>query len=240
MSERLRILNMIETGEITPEKGARMLEELTEKNGKAEGDEANEQMRILEKIESGEISPDEGINMLQKPEGETEIIDSPLHTGRKEKKRKRETPPEISTEEMKKWKRWWVYPMYLGIGITGLSVYWMNSAIQKSGYGFWFICSWLPMLIGIALIALSWHSQTGTWLHVRVKSPEQRVSVSLPVPIRLTAWGLRIFGKYIPQMENTALDEVILAFDTTAKNGTPFYVHVDEGEGGEQVEVFIG
>jgi hypothetical protein len=41
-------------------------------------------------------------------------------------------------------------------------------------------------------------------------------------------------------MEDTSLDEIIVALKDTAESGNPFYVHVDEGEEGEQVEVFIG
>ena len=89
-------------------------------------------------------------------------------------------------------------------------------------------------------MAISWHSRTGTWLHVRVKSRHQRVAVSLPAPLGLAAFIFRHFGQFIPHMEDTSLDEVIIALKDTAESGNPFYVHVDEGEEGEQVEVFIG
>jgi hypothetical protein len=41
-------------------------------------------------------------------------------------------------------------------------------------------------------------------------------------------------------MENTSLDEIILALEDSSKAGNPLYVQVDEGNDGEQVEVFIG
>ncbi len=227
---------MIESREITPEEGAKMLENLPKTKGK----ESNEEMHILEQIESGEISPDEGIQLLQGSEetlGDQGRSDEfPKNT----KDPRPNPPPIISQEELDKWKRWWMYPMYVGIGITLLAAYWMYSAFQGSGYGFWFFCSWLPMLLGIALIALAWNSQSGTWLHVRVRSKSQRVAVSMPIPMRLTAWGLRTFGHFIPNLGDTSLDEIILALDSTAKDGNPFYIQVDEGEDGEKVEVFIG
>ena len=240
MSERLEILYKIENGEISPEEGARMLEELTLGKDESKTPDALDQMSILNRIESGEISSDEGIQLLQGKVDEIEIISTDSKKDKRSDDFPRETPPRISEEEMTKWKNWWTYPLYIGIGITILAAYWMNSAYQNSGYGFWFLCSWLPLLIGIALMALSWHSRTGTWLHVRVKSKRQRVAVSLPLPLGLTAFIFRNFGHFIPQMENTSLDEIIIALKETAESGSPFYVHVDEGESGEQVEVFIG
>jgi hypothetical protein len=41
-------------------------------------------------------------------------------------------------------------------------------------------------------------------------------------------------------MEGTNLDEMILALRDVAKDGTPFFVDVNEGEDGEHVQVFIG
>jgi hypothetical protein len=240
MSEQLEILNKIENGEISPEEGARMLEELSSGGKKVKAADALDQMSILNRIESGEISPEEGIRLLQSEIEGIEIIDPPSKRERINDDFPRETPPRISEEEMNKWKNWWTYPLYFGIGVTVLSAYWMNSAYQNSGYGFWFFCSWLPLLVGVALMALSWHSQGGTWLHVRVNSKRQRVAISLPLPLGLTAFIFRNFGHLIPHMNNTSLDEIIVALKETTESGSPFHVHVDEGEDGEQVEVFIG
>jgi hypothetical protein len=41
-------------------------------------------------------------------------------------------------------------------------------------------------------------------------------------------------------MGDTSLDEVILSLKDVAKEGTPLFVDVDEGENGERVQVFIG
>jgi len=240
MSEKLKILTKIENGEITPEEGALMLEEISENERIGKPIKADNHMNILSQIESGEISSEEGIRLLQ---GEVDLIET-SQSKRKNKTEENEfpndPPPNLSDEEMRKWKHWWTYPLYIGIGLIILATYWMNSAYQNSGYGFWFFFSWLPMLLGITLMAISWYSHTGTWLHVRVRSKHQRVAVSLPIPLGFAAFILRVFGQFIPHLDETSLDEVILALKGTAESGNPFYVHVDEGEDGEQVEVFIG
>jgi hypothetical protein len=152
--------------------------------------------------------------------------------------------PPPGTEEINKWKRWWVIPLWIGAGITvvgGLLMYW---AFQTGGYGFWFACAWFPFLLGVAVLALAWSSRTSPWLHVRVHQAPgerpQKIAISFPIPVRLTVWGLRTFGHHIPQMGDTSLDEVIMALKDVAKEGTPFFVDVDEGENGERVQVFIG
>lgn len=238
MSERLKILTMIENGEISPEEGAHMLENISDNEKREKPSKAIDQMSILNQIERGEVSSEEGIRLLQGESGDIEIAQP------KSKKREdtfpNETPPSLSDEEMRKWKQWWTYPLYIGVGLTILAAYWLNSAYQNSGYGFWFFCSWLPLLLGIVLMAISWFSRTGTWLHVRVRSSHQRVAVSLPIPLGIAAFLVRHFGQFIPYMKDTSLDEVIVALKESAKSGAPFYVHVDEGEDGEQVDVFIG
>lgn len=151
-------------------------------------------------------------------------------------------PP--SADEINRWKQWWVIPLWAGVGITiigGLLMFW---AFNAGGFGFWFACAWFPFLLGVALLALAWSSRTSPWLHVRVHQAPgerpQKIAISFPIPVRLTVWGLRTFGHYIPQLGDTSLDEVILALKDVAKEGTPFFVDVDEGEDGERVQVFIG
>jgi hypothetical protein len=133
--------------------------------------------------------------------------------------------------------------MWVGVSIFlvgALLMYWAWSA---SGFGFWFACTWFPFLLGVAVMALAWSSRTARWLHLRVHqkpgSKPERIAISLPIPLRLTAWALRTFGKRIPNMENTGLDEVILALDATSPEA-PFYLEVEEGANGERVEIYIG
>ena len=93
------------------------------------------------------------------------------------------------------------------------------------------------------VIVTSWFSRTARWLHIRVNTGEddwpRRIAISLPLPIRLTAWGMRVFGHYIPGIEGMPIDEAILALKDSATPETPFYVEVDE-PGGERVQVYIG
>jgi hypothetical protein len=115
---------------------------------------------------------------------------------------------------------------------------------QRAGVGFWFFCFTVPFLIGVAVIGLAYQSRTAHWLHVRIHQAQdvwpRRINLSFPLPIRLTSWFLSRFKDRISGLQNTSLDEIILALDHTTTPENPLFIQVDEGEDGERVEIFIG
>jgi len=222
-----------------------------------------ERLQILEMIERGVISATEGVRLLNALTGDTaEIPSTSSFTETENPTRLTEIPvaeaepayeepvpePTKATPDLgasaQKWRRWWWIPLWVGVGITVISaglMYWAYTA--NNGFGFWFACTWFPFLLGVAIMALAWASRTARWLHVRVHQAEderpRNIAISMPLPIRFTAWIVRTFRKFIPNMEGINIDEMILALEKTSPN-TPLSVHVDEGENGERVEVYIG
>jgi hypothetical protein len=145
--------------------------------------------------------------------------------------------------EIARWKRWWMIPFWVGVVITvagaGL-VYWGYTATHF-GWGFWL--AWPPFLLGLLVMILGWQSQKARWLHVRVRQkPGEKpgmIVISMPLPLRLAAWFLRVFGRYIPEVSGKGIDEILLALEQSVSADSPFYVNVED-ESGEHVEVFIG
>jgi len=245
-SERTKILEMIETGTITAEEGMTLLNVLSESSfPEAENDYVD---GLPENISAAD-SETELSDVLPGPDGEhleIEFDESEMYAGEVEVLPEQPKVEALGSEEINKWKRWWVIPLWIGAGITvlgGLLMFWAYRA-NDFQFGFWFACAWFPFLSGVGLLALAWGSRTTPWLHVRVhqkpgESP-QKIAISFPIPIRLTAWGLRTFGHFIPHMDGTSLDEVILALKDISTDEAPLFVDVDEGEYGEKVQVFIG
>ncbi len=219
-----------------------------------------ERLQILEMIEKGIISASEGVRLLNSLQGEPGEDSPPRLEAHADTTGGSTTTPEVVEEAptpepkvspapfeydegIKKWRRWWWVPLTVGIIITVASGLLMVLAYQQSGLGFWFACLWFPLLLGVVVISLAAASRTTRWLHVRVQTGRDEwprtIAISLPVPIRFVAWILRVFRPYIPNMDNTSLDEVILALERTSPE-QPFYVSVDEGNSGEKVEVYIG
>jgi hypothetical protein len=220
----------------------------------------SERLQILEMIEKGVITAEEGVRLLNSLQGEPEVSEPPVISSTSSADVGSSPEPEVTVEEptpdmkstptasdfeneTRKWRRWWWIPLTVGISITVISGLLMTLAYQNSGFGFWFACLWFPLLLGVIIISLAAASRTTRWLHVRVHQEPgewpRTIAISLPIPIRFTAWLLRIFKPYIHGMDKTSLDEVILALEKVSPD-QPFYVTVDEGESGERVEVYIG
>ena len=235
-TERRLILEMIENGKISAEEGLRLIQALDE-------DEADELQASDEPAELQTSFQAHFAHAAEPPlsaspaEPASEVGDAQLEG---------DSGPERFDlpGESENWRRWWLIPLWAGVGITVLAGILMFWAQQATGFGFWFYCSWLPFFFGLAIIVLAWQSRTARWLHLRIQQKEgewpHNIAISFPLPIRLTAWFFRLFGNKIPGLQGTSVDEMIMALDNTTSPGNPLYVKVEEGEDGERVEVFIG
>jgi len=236
-SERAKILEMIADGTITAEEGAKLLDVLGEDTEVSAPSEVEPYTPITEAATnfSDEIPDDFGADDYDAESDEVlepdEVYDPDPHPGSPD------------PEDIRKWKRWWVIPMWIGVGITVLGGAFMYAAFARSGMGFWFACAWFPFTIGVLVMAFAWGSRTAPWLHVRVQQrpgeTPQRIAISFPLPLGLVGWAVRLFGHRIPNIEGVDLQNIIKAIDESAKDGTPFFVDVDD-EDGERVQVFIG
>lgn len=209
--------------------------------------------KVFDMIEKGQISADEGLRLIKAMEGHKEEVtdvvgiqaddssqDLPASTGLEEN-----DLPKIPEEELKRMarlKRWWVLPFGVGLLITVLGAIWMYMGYAANGFGFGFWLSWIPFLLGIFILALSFQSRDSVWLHVRIKQrpgeTPQRIAISLPLPLSLTRWAISTFGNKIPGMQDQPVEEYSEMLKSVSPE-EPFYIHVDEGDG-EEVEVFIG
>jgi hypothetical protein len=220
--ESKNIRQMIQEGRITAEEGARLFEMLEE------GPEDEEALRASDEGEANSRAhtavPGTGTRAAQRPTNQATA----------------NWPGEARSRY---WQRWWLIPMWIGTGITILGAGLMYWAMQATGTGLWFTCAWLPFLLGVAIMLLAWSSRSARWLHLRVHEKQggrtTRIALSIPIPLRLTAWFLRTFGKWIPHLEQTGIDEIIMALEDETSPDAPVYIEVDEGEG-ERVQIYIG
>lgn len=209
--------------------------------------------KVFDMIEKGQISADEGLRLIKAMEGHKGEVSEvagiqavDLGQDHAETTVLEEIDlPKIPEEELKRMarlKRWWVLPFGVGLLITILGAIWMYMGYTANGFGFGFWLSWIPFLLGIFILALSFQSRDSVWLHVRIKQKPgetpQRIAISLPLPLSLTRWVISTFGDKIPGMQDQPMEEYSEMLKSVSPED-PFYVHVDEGDG-EEVEVFIG
>jgi len=206
------ILAMIERGELSAEEGMRLINAMGTHHGEDEG--------------SSEVAPDRP-KVVPEPEDVLEPSE-----------------PRISDEErrrMQRLKRWWILPFGIGLLITVLGAIWMYTGYINKGFSWGFWLAWIPFIVGIFVVAVSFQTSRSVWLHLRIKQKPgekpQRISISLPLPISLTRWFLTSFGNRIPGLKDQPLGNYSEILDNISPD-EPFYVHVNDDD--EEVEIFIG
>ena len=76
-----------------------------------------------------------------------------------------------------------------------------------------------------------------SWLHVRVKDLESgKNKVSVNVPLGMVKFGLKIGGRFTPELNGIDWDEINGMMEEME---TGLLVDVEDEEGGEHVQVFI-
>ncbi|MBN1145935.1 MAG: hypothetical protein JXA78_01665 [Anaerolineales bacterium] len=253
---RMQVLEMIESGRISAEEGLSLLQALAgaeepagaespvEAGEPAPGEEASAvaEMPTWPSVSAYAAAPDQAVDLGAAPQVE-EPARSPGAQASPAGTSAGRSPGELPLEAQK-WRRWWMIPLWIGAGVTALGGALMYWAMQASGMGFWFVCASLPFALGVLILALAFQSRVSPWLHLRVQQAPgewpERIAFSFPILAQPMIWFLRAFGRYIPKLEQTSLDEVILAISETTSPETPIYIQVDDDEDGEKVEIYIG
>jgi hypothetical protein len=203
---------------------------------------SEEKKKILQMVEDGKVTAEEAVALIKAleeaaAEDEVKVFESEAE------RESADGVPEF--EEVKaRARRYASIPLGIGIGLTVLAGYWMFALTQNSNYGFWFFCAWFPLLLGILLVTLSAGGVNSRWLYVDVKQEPgewpQRITLGFPIPFGLVSWGLRNFGHYARDINQVQMDAIVEALDASKALHEPLIVDVDEGDGGERVQVFIG
>jgi len=219
--EQKQILKMVEDGRISAEQAMKLIKAL---------DDSSVEMEIIEAAPASSSGPFAG----NSPQGTSQ-----------ERPDAGEKPDAPEFEDVaRKARQLWEIPLWFGVGITILSSYWLYSLVQTSNYGFWFFCAWMPLLFGVLLLALFAGSRTSRWLYVKVQQSEgewpRNITFGFPLPLGLVSWFLRNFGHNIEGLRHTNVDEIIQLVSEGVSSKSPLIVNVDEGNGDEKVQVYIG
>jgi hypothetical protein len=181
-----------------------------------------DRMEVLNRLEAGEINAEEAIEALVQEQdfaGSEHFEDE-----------ESVSPPG--------WRSWWLIPFSLGIAGTAAGL-----GLSQWG-GWWWVCAGPMLVISLTVVIVAAATSQSPWVHLRVRTGAEdgyhRFNLHLPIPLRLTAWSLRVFGSNIPGLDDTALDELLLGLEGNLSSETPIRIEVQNGEEGEHVEVFMG
>ncbi|MBN1304526.1 MAG: hypothetical protein JXA13_08830 [Anaerolineales bacterium] len=199
-----------------------------------------EQKRVLKMVEDGKISAEEA-NALIKALEETSQPEIEIIQPAPGKDFGTDDPN--LEEVVNQVRTYWHFLLWIGVGLVLLSTGLMYWAIQASGYGFWFYCTWLPMLLGLLVLVMGSSGQTARWLYVRVQQKKDWPGIivfGFPLPLRFISWILRTFASEIPEKERETAAQVLEVLEVTSAEDGPLLVNVDDDEDGNRVQVFIG
>jgi hypothetical protein len=207
---------------------------------------AEERKKILQMVQDGKISAEQAASLMRAleedadpAEAEVEVLETPASFSSE-----RTDAPEF--EEVKsRARRFAMIPLWIGVFVSVLSAWAMYAIQQSVGVNVWFFCLFVPLLLGVLLIALGAGGQGSKWLYVNVDRRNatewpRNITLGFPLPLGLTAWFLRTFGHNIRGMKNTNVDEIIQILDATEKSGAPLIINANDNEDGEHVQVYIG
>ncbi len=232
---RMEILRRVESGELDPEDGNRLLLELEER-------EAEAQPAAVEAVraEGYEAGPGEAASFASEPV--QPALEPPMQGVVEEPVQKQPAGEESQPPRSNSWLGLWVVPFLLGLLLTVFSATWMYQGWLAAGLSWGFWLSFIPFAIGVLLMWAGWETRLARWLHLRIRqrpgSRPQVIAFSLPLPIGLTRWAVRRFGRYTPFANDQGSADVLDELDQAFAAGDPTHIYVDDRDG-TRVEIWI-
>jgi hypothetical protein len=203
-------------------------------------------------IEEKQISPDKGIQLLEALSAGEKVAAEQTAAGHKGEPASSFPVPVAESESLGEtvalppaapdfsgFRNLWTIPLAAGAVLSAVGLGFIVLIQMASPGSFFLLCGGIPLLLGLMTVLLALWSRTARWLHIRIRG-EQRISLSFPLPLRLAGWVLRLARPYIPHLEETGLDEIILALDEGLVGGEGFYVDVQDDKDSEHVQVYVG
>lgn len=204
---------------------------------------ADEQKQILKMVEEGKITAEEAIALLNAVEQDTDDEPEDVFNAEANLNSAYE-PDENQDETIERIKRYGNIPLWGGVILVVLGGLWMLAAMQASGFGFWFYCSWFPFLLGVLAVAAAAGSRKSRWVFVNVKQADgvrpQRIVFGFPLPLHFSAWVLRTFGHWFPDVDAVGVSDILESLADAPAGEAAMIVDVQDDDDGEHVQIFVG
>jgi len=127
---------------------------------------------------------------------------------------------------------WWLIPLAVGMAFLG------GGGVLASLGSWWWLAAIPLLLLGTLLTVLAAGSSTSAWIFVRVREGGRRAKrVSIPIPVRIAAWGVQIARPWVRGMDMTVVDELLLTLERELGSERDLVIDVDDVAGGERVRV---
>ena len=183
-------------------------------------------LRILESIDRGDIGVEEGLRRLGVLSETVEPPNPPVRAS---------SPPVVR-------------PVL--VRIISQAVFWTGVVLVVAGgllvsavYSWsiapgWQILGWVLFGVGVVVLASGWWMRTARWLSIRIREKKgTKINLAFPIPFGLAYWAVRSVQPFVRQLRDAPVDELILAFRETLREGEPVVIDVHDEEDGDHVQV---
>jgi len=207
---RLEILQKIETGEVTPEEG----------------------LRLLNEVDGNSPVTPEPMTAAAASVPEMEIFQPPV-TGQA-------AAAKTDLPKFSKFRTisWFLFGGFLIL--TLISANWMVQGwlVNNFGWGFWL--SWIPFGIGVLGMATSLNSRwLHLRVTENENGRRKNIRISMPLPLGLASWVLNAVPGWLPpEVREKHIGEALGEINRSITRDEPFYIEVDEDD--QHVEIYIG
>ena len=194
----------------------------------------DDRLQVLKMLETGQLSTDEAIELLDALNGKTpRLTETPATHGDF-----REDTPQVGS--------WWLVPTGIGAVVMALGTPLLALGLSGRSPVFWALCcGWMPFLIGLTVLTIGVWSRTARWLHLRIRNAQtgkMTFAISMPLPLTIAAWVIRLIRPFVPQIQDIAVEEMIVAVRDGWSTGDeePIFIEVQDDDDGEHVLIYIG
>jgi hypothetical protein len=205
--------------------------------------------QILSMLEEGTITADEAARLLEALSTDQSALaqstagDSKM-AGPRSAIESEEALSATFTPDAKRWKLLQLIPLVASLLLLVASGWglWAVYRAADARITFGWVVLLLLFLLTLAATALSAWLLSAPWLHVRIHQREGRtIAISLPVPLTLAGWGVRLARRYVDEQTSQYLDastEFIRAMRKDRDRSQPLVVSVDDDD--QRVQVYLG
>jgi hypothetical protein len=197
----------------------------------------DEWMNILKKVQTGELSAEEAARQMDSLES-NQAAPGPAIPDADPLPQNPAPDESLPLPGLGWWQNAWLIPVWVGTGILVLSAWLLSWGYANERY-FWFYCSWLPLSLGILVLLLGVWSRQARWVHIRIREAAgTNISISLPLPVHLASWVLKMIAPRISDLKDKHLDTLPQVLDALGDSKDPLSVEVDD-KNGDRVRVYI-